>query len=168
MNKILKVGSLIAILCFAVISLQAQKFGYVNSQAILAEMPEVKQAEANLEALQKQLQKKLQDGMSKLQQDYMAIQQKVERGELSPKQQEDEAKKLQDRQSQLAQEEQNMVSQIQNKRAEELNPILEKVNAAIAEVAKENGYQFIFEQGVLLYFEESQDVSSMVKAKLNM
>ncbi|PHN04244.1 OmpH family outer membrane protein [Flavilitoribacter nigricans] len=168
MNKIFKVGSLIAVMCFAVISLQAQKFGYVNSQAILAEMPDVKQAEANLEALQKQLEKKLQDGLTKLQQDYVAIQQKVERGELSPKQQEEEAKKLQDRQTQLQQDEQNMVQQIQKKRADELNPILEKVNKAIADVAKENGFQFIFEQGVLLYFEESQDVSSMVKAKLNM
>jgi len=168
MNKILKVGSLIAVMCFAVISLQAQKFGYVNSQAILAEMAEVKQAEATLEALQKQLQKKLQDGMEKLQKDYTLIQQKVERGELSPKEQETEAKKLQDRQQALAAQEQGMVEQIQNKRAEELNPILEKVNKAIADVAKEKGYQFIFEQGVLLYFEESQDVSADVKAKLSM
>ena len=38
---------------------QAQKFGYVNSQEILAGMAEVKQADANLEALQKQLQKKV-------------------------------------------------------------------------------------------------------------
>lgn len=168
MNKILKVGSLLAIMCFAAISVQAQKFGYVNSQEILANMPEVKQAEANLEALQKQLQKKLQDSMTKLQQDYLAIQQKVERGELSPKQQEEEAKKLQDRQNQLAQEEQGMVEQIQKKRADELNPILEKVNKAISDVAKEDGFQFIFEQGVLLYFEESQDISAKVKAKLNM
>lgn len=168
MNKILKVGSLIAVMCFAVISVQAQKFGYVNSQAILADMPEVKQAEATLEALQKQLQKKLQDGMEKLQKDYSLIQQKVERGELSPKEQETEAKNLQDRQQKLAAEEQGMVEQIQNKRAEELNPILEKVNKAIADVAKEKGYQFIFEQGVLLYFEESQDVSADVKAKLSM
>lgn len=166
MNKMIKVGSLIAVFCLAVVSLQAQKFGYINSQAILAEMPAVKQAESNLEALQKQLEKQLQDGLTKLQQDYVAIQQKVERGELSPKQQEEEAKKLQDRQTKLAQDEQNMVQQIQKKRADELNPILEKVNNAIAEVAKEGGYQFIFEQGALLYFEESQDVSELVKAKL--
>lgn len=166
MKNFLKVGSLIAVMCIAVISVQAQKFGYVNSQAILAEMPDVKQAEANLEALQKQLEKKLQDGLTKLQQDYVAVQQKVERGELSPKQQEEEAKKLQDRQAQLQQDEQNMVQQIQKKRADELNPILEKVNNAISEVAKENGFQFIFEQGALLYFEESQDVSALVKAKL--
>lgn len=155
-------------MCFAAISVKAQKFGYVNSQEILANMPEVKQAEATLEALQKQLQKKLQDGMTKLQQDYVVIQQKVERGELSPKQQEEEAKKLQDRQTQLAQEEQGMVEQIQKKRSDELSPILEKVNKAIADVAKEDGYQFIFEQGVLLYYDESQDVSAKVKAKLNM
>ena len=40
-------------------TLKAQKFGYLNSQAILAELPEVKQSEAELEALQKQLQKKV-------------------------------------------------------------------------------------------------------------
>lgn len=168
MNKILKVGSLLAMMCFAAISVKAQKFGYVNSQEILANMPEVKQATANLEALQKQLQKKLQDGMDKLQKDYVDIQQKVERGELSPKQQEEEAKKLQDRQMKLQQDEQGMVKQIEDKRAEELNPILEKVNKAIADVAKEDGYQFIFEQGVLLYYEESMDVGTKVKAKLNM
>ena len=31
-------------------TLSAQKFGYLNSQAILAELPEVKQSEAELEA----------------------------------------------------------------------------------------------------------------------
>ena len=42
-------------------TLSAQKFGYLNSQAILAELPEVKQSEAELEALQKQLQKSRPD-----------------------------------------------------------------------------------------------------------
>ncbi|NJK84534.1 MAG: OmpH family outer membrane protein [Saprospiraceae bacterium] len=38
-------------------SAQGQKFGYINSGEILAALPEVKQAEANIEALRKQLEK---------------------------------------------------------------------------------------------------------------
>ena len=147
-------------------AIQAQQFGYVNSQEILGEMPEVKQAEANLEALQQQLQKRLQASVEQLQTDYMAIQRRIEQGELSPRQQETEVQALQQREQQLAQEEQDMVNQIQTKRTELLEPIYSRVNEAIAEVAKENGYTFIFDQAVLLYFEESQDVSAQVRAKL--
>lgn len=43
--------------CFLT-TISAQKFGYLNSQALLAELPEVKQADANLQALQTQLEKK--------------------------------------------------------------------------------------------------------------
>jgi outer membrane protein len=84
MKRILKISSLF-LLFFALASqVQAQKFGYINSAEILANFPEVKQAEANLEALQKQLTKKGQGMVETLQKDYTAIQQKVERGELSP------------------------------------------------------------------------------------
>ena len=53
----------IFVLVVAIVSLQmtdavAQKFGYVNSKAILSELPAVKQMEANLKALGTQLQKK--------------------------------------------------------------------------------------------------------------
>lgn len=166
MKRILKATLIVAILMSVAFSAEAQKFGYVNSQAILAEMPEVKQADANLEALQKQLQKKGQGMVEKLQNDYLAIQQKVEQGLLSPQQQETEAKKLEERQAEIAKFEQDMVNQLQEKRNELLQPIVDRVNKAIADVAKEDGYQMIFEQGVLLYFEPAQDVSTKVKAKL--
>ena len=82
-------------------TLSAQKFGYLNSQAILAELPEVKQSEAELEALQKQLQKKGQTMLETLQADYQVMQKKVDSGELSPKMQEEEGKKLQVREEEL-------------------------------------------------------------------
>ena len=147
---------------------QNGKFGYVNSAVILSEMPEVKQADANLEALQKQLQKKGQSMVEKLQQDYTLVQQKMERGELSRVQQEDEAKKLEQRQAEIATFEQDMMRQIQEKRNELLEPIYAKVNDAISAVAKENGYKMIFDATVLLYKDESLDVSTMVKAKLGL
>lgn len=164
--KFLKISTFLIAFFGLTISASAQKFGLVNSAQILSELPQVKQADANLEALQKQLQKKGQGMLEQLQKDYLEIQQKVERGELSPKQQEEEAKKLEDRQKEIAKFEQDMVTQIQTKRAELLKPIMDNVNKAISDVAKENGYQFIFDQQVLLYYDDAQDVSSLVRSKL--
>jgi len=42
-------------------SISAQKFGYINSQELLGQLPEVKESTANIETLKKQLQKKGQD-----------------------------------------------------------------------------------------------------------
>lgn len=166
MKNVIKIGGLFLALLLMVGTVQAQKFGYVNSSAILAELPAVKQADANLEALQKQLQKKGQMMLDELQKKYAEAQQKVASGDMSPKQQEEEGAKLQAEQTKIAQFEQDMVNQISAKREELLKPILDQVNDAIKEVAKENGYQFIFDAQVLLYAEEAADVSTQVKAKL--
>ncbi len=159
----------LALLVFALCigtSVQAQKFGYVNSAAILSQLSDVKEAEASLEALQKQLQKKGQGMVEALQKEYTAVQQKVERGELSPKQQEEAAAALKAKEEEIGKFEQDMAKQLQDKRTELLEPIYDKVNTAIADVAKENSFQLIFDQGVLLYAEATQDVSALVKAKL--
>ena len=167
MKRILKISCFLIAMLGVMSAVQAQKFGYVNSNAILAEMPEVKQFESNLEALQKQLQKKGQGMLEQLQKDYAVVQQKIERGELSRVQQEEEAKKLQAREQEIAKFEQDMVNQLQEKRNKELQPIVDKVNQAIKDVATENNFQFIFDQGILLYADQAQDVSGLVKAKLN-
>ena len=58
MKKFFQLAVVALLLLAATTTASAQKFGYVNSQAILAEMPEMKAAESNLEGLQKHLQKK--------------------------------------------------------------------------------------------------------------
>lgn len=168
MKQILKISLfLIALVSMAAVA-QAQKFGYVNSAAILSEMPKVKQADANLEALQKQLENKGKQMVDQFQQEAAALQQRVDRGELSPKQQEEEGQKLQKRQEEIQNFRQESLAQLEEKRNAELKPIYDEINAAIEAVAKENGFTFIFEQGVLLYADESLDVSNLVKAKLGM
>jgi len=150
----------------ATYTLQAQKFGYLNSQAILAELPEVKQSEAELEALQKQLQKKGQTMLETLQADYQVMQKKVEGGELSPKMQEEEGKKLQVREEELNKFQQEMMNTLQEKRNTLLKPIYDKLAAVLKTVAQESGYTYIFDQSILLYSDPAGDVSALVKAKL--
>ena len=168
MKKIIKISFLFVALLSMTATMQAQKFGYVHSAAILSEMPEVKQADSNLETLQKQLMKKGEGMVELLQKDYASIQQKVAAGELSPKQQEDEAKNLEKRQAEIAKFEQDMQQQIAAKREELLAPIFDKINLAIKDVAQEGGYQMIFDAStsILLFAEDGADVSDQVKVKL--
>lgn len=167
MKNVFKIGTLaLAMFAFAFSAQAQQQFAYVDAQAILAELPSVKQAEANLEALQAQLQKKLEASITQFQQEVQTFQQKVDRGELSPVQQQTEQARLEKRQQELAGEEQKMVQQIQDKRTELLEPIYDGLNAAIAAVAKESGFTFIFDKQVLLYSEDSLDVSEEVKARI--
>lgn len=166
MKGTVKIGTVLLALALTMGTVHAQKFGYLNSSAILAELPEVKAANAELQALQTQLQKKGQGMAEKLQTDYAAVQQKVERGELSPKQQEEESKKLQDQETALNDFQQEMRETMSKKQEALLTPIYDRVNKVISDVAKEEGLQFVFDQGVLLYSDPALDISEKVKAKL--
>lgn len=166
MKKFFQLAVVALLLLAATTTASAQKFGYVNSQAILAEMPEMKAAESGLEAMQKQLQKKGQSMVETFQADVQKLQAEAEAGNLTPKAQQEESAKLEKRQQEIGQFEQSMVADLQKKRNDLLEPIYEKVNEAIKTVAKEQGFQFIFDQQVLLYGEETSDVSAAVRAKL--
>ena len=65
---------------------------------------------------------------------------------------------------------QDMQKQLGDKREALLAPILEQVKTAIDAVAKENGYTYIFDGspgvGVILYADESTNVTALVKTKL--
>ncbi len=166
MKKTILLSGLVVMFLAATVSVQAQKFGYINTAEILAELPAVKQAETEIENFSKQLQKKGEAEVAKLQQKFTDFQQKVQSGAIAPVEQERMQTEIQKDQAELQQMEADMVGQIQQKRQDALKPIYDKLNAAISAVAKENGYTMIFDKAVLLYSEDKDDVSAMVKAKL--
>ena len=168
MRKFIKISFLLAMFAFLATDSQAQKFGFVDSDALLAEMPKVKQARANLEVLQKQLQTKGQNMVNGFQTKYQDLEKRRQAGTITQKELETEAKKLEKTQLEIQQYEQDMMKQLQEREQKELQPILDEVTTAIQAVAKENGYQYIFEKKTLLYFDSAMDVGSLVKAKLNM
>lgn len=168
MKTLIKVGFLTAMLfCFAGVA-QAQKFGYVNSAAILSEMPEMKQLQSSLEAYQTILKKDGEAKVAAFQQKQEAAAQKKQRGEMTPKEEETVSAELQKMQDELYAYSQKMESDMATKQQKEMQPVLEKVNTAIQDVAKEGSFQFIFDaqSGVILYAEETADVTKLVKAKL--
>lgn len=168
MNQVLRYLTITAMVLAAATNISAQKIGYVNRGALLADIPAVKQANANLEVLQKQLQKKYEDMITEFRTRYEDLQRKEQQGELSPKQLEDEGQKLRDEEVKIQQYQQEMQTQLSQKQESLLLPILEDLNAKVAEVAKELGYNYIIDDsaGILLYKEDSNDVTAMVKKKL--
>lgn len=146
----------------------AQKFGFCNSVEILSLLPEVKQADSDLQALQTQMTKKGQEMVKELQDEAATLQRKQEQGTISPKDYETEATKLKEKEANLQKYEQEIYAKLGAKREELYKPIFDKVNKAMQEAAKESGYQMVFDSNtqVLLYADETLNITKLVKAKL--
>lgn len=170
MKSILKNAFIIGLGVLLSVSLNAQKFGYVDSGAILEAMPEVKEAESNLEALGKQLQAKGEKMMQDFQLKVQDFQRRVQAGDITPKAQETEGLALEEERNKIVQYDQDMQQQLGAKRESLLTPILEKVKTAIDTVAKANNFTYIFDGspgvGVILYADESTNITELVKKEL--
>ncbi len=148
----------------------AQKIGYLNAQAILADMAEVKAAESQLEAFGRQLSVKDSIMVTAFQVKAQAIGEKQQKGELAPIQLEQEKKKLEAEQAQIQQFEQGMQQELAKKRQELLQPIYDRVNKAITEVAKENAYTYVIDAtaGSLLFADDKNDLQNLVRKKMGL
>ena len=168
MMKFIKMGGLMFAFLFVFGTAQAQKFGYVNSGEILTQMPAVKQMQSNLEGFKTQLEKKAEQMIK----DFQTKQQKAaadeQAGVLSPAMKESLLKELQTKEQEIIKFQQDSQQQLAEKEQTLLQPILDKVNTAINDVATQDGYQFIFDlqSGVLLYYKAEADVTAKVKSKL--
>lgn len=146
----------------------AQKFGYCNSLALVGEMPEMKSADSDLQTFQTMMQKKGQDMVKALQEKAAKFQADQEKGVIAPKDAADLEEKLKKEETDINTFAQAMEEEIAKKREILYKPILEKVNEALKAVSKEGNYFMVFDVStqVLLYADESLDVTNLVKAKL--
>lgn len=101
---------------------------------------------------------------------YQELDRKVQAGEITPKDQETQTAALEAERNTILQYDQDMQKQLADKKEALLTPILDKVKVAIDSVAKENGYTYIFDGspgvGVILYADESTNITAQVKTKL--
>ena len=170
MKLFLKYSLLFALAFMLHMTADAQKIGYVNSASLLEMMPKVKEAESNLETLNKQLQAKGQKMMEDFQVKYQDLERRAQAGDIAPKDQEAQVAMLKEEENKILAFEQEMQTQLAAKRDELLAPILDEVRNAIQAVAKDNGYSYILDGspgvGVLLYADDATNVTTLVKAKL--
>lgn len=143
------------------------KIGYINSAELLNLMPEIKKANTDIETYQKsfvdQLQQLQTEGQNKLQA-YNAGEKTMTDAVKEAKQQE-----LMDIENRLRNLQQSAEEKVAKKKEELYTPILEKAQKAIEDVAKEKGYDYIFDRGAgqgLLFAKDSYNVMPDVKTKL--
>lgn len=158
---------LLGFLLFVGASTYAQdKFGHVNSLAIVSQMPEYKSAQA---ALTKE-EGVLAAAYEELIDEYIEKENElIEKGpEMMDAIRESKTEYLFKLQQKIQEFEISAQEQLMAREEELLEPILEKANSAIQTVAKENGYTYILDvaSGAILYAPDSRDVSDLVMSKL--
>lgn len=156
----------VILLGISVVGVAQTKFGHINSEQLISMMPESATIEKELETLGKTFDDELKSMYS----EFEAKGKKYEaeaatKGDAINK---SRAKEMQDMQQRMQQYQQSAQQEIQKKRFDLLQPILERAQKAIDEVAKEKNLDYIFDasKGQLLFAKESKNVLDDVKKKL--
>jgi outer membrane protein len=158
---------IISLAVFFVSGIDAQKFGHINNQELFTAMPEADSAQARIESLNREYQLQVEEmtvELNKKYDDYLTNRDSYT--ELIRQTKEADITEIQQR---IQAFEQNAQQDLQVKQQEYLQPILEKANNAVREVAEENGFIYIFDlsRGNPVYWsDESEDILPLVKTKL--
>jgi len=146
-----------------------EKYGHLNFGNLLSSLDETQAADTTLANYREQLVKKGEEMAKTWQTKAQAFAKKAQAGELPPVKQEKQQQALEEERAKILEYEEDVSKKVQQRRKELLEPIITKVEAAIDEVAEENGYVMIFDTSVfnaILFAEESDDIMELVKAKL--
>lgn len=142
-----------------------QKFGYINSQELIASMPESDSLKSKMADLSKELESQfttMRNEMVTKTQDYQNSLSTL--SEAIRKQKE---KDLYDLQSRLEEFQQSAQEELQSKQMELLKPIMEKAQGAVSKVAKEQALVCVFDlaTGALAYYNDAAMVNVLPLAK---
>lgn len=151
---------------FGTFPLSAQKVGYINTEKILSTIPEYTSAQMQLEELGKQYQQKIETEYSKIEAMYQSYQQ--QKGGLSPAARQQRENEIISREKSVKELQQSYFGQdglMQRKSRELMDPIKERVDAAIKKIAENGDFMIIFDtsamQGVA-YSRPGDDLSGVV------
>lgn len=160
---------LLAAMMFAPVATFAQKFGHVNAQEIMQQMPEYTSAKTELDALQKQYEadlKGMQDELQKKSEDY-----DKNKASLPANIQQRREQELQEMYQKIQQSYQDNQQALAKASQEKMQGITTKLVDAIKSVGQTGGYVYIMDiAGGIPYISStlSTDVTSQVKAKLGL
>ncbi len=154
----------------AVVSAQtAQKFAFINSQAIMQSAPGRVEAELqfqkDMEVFRSQVTK-LGDSLNVLSETY-----KKEEPSLSPTAKEARLKTLREKEADYQERVQKLNEQAQQREAELMQPILDKVRSVLDDMRAEGGYSFIFDVSagaVIVSADKNLDITERVVSKLKL
>ncbi len=170
MRNLVRITSVaVFILLAGSISAQTPKFGHIDLQALIQVMPERATAETEFNAFQSDLE----DHLSTMQTEYQNMLTEFENMDTNASELVRNAKiqDIQDKDQRIQNFQRNAQQQLQTKYSKLLQPVFEKAQGAIEEVAKEQGLLYVFDvspqTGAVLYkSNDSMDILPLVKTRM--
>ena len=155
----------IAVTAFASNQASAQlKTAFVSLDEVVQMMPEYKKAMGDLAQYDSALQINYAETVSELnRQDSILKTDSLKMSNAVKTAKRENLKKLF---TELQGYEQTYQQQMQAKNEELLSPVAQKANALINEVAKTNGYNYVFRKEALLVYPEADDLLPLIRKKL--
>jgi outer membrane protein len=158
------------LLLLAVPAKAQPKIGYVDSDAIMKQLPDYQDTQKKLDAIIKEWQEEL----SKMERDWKSKYDDYDKRKLILTEQkrveiEKELVGMEDQISKYRQDKFGVKGELFQKQEEFMKPLQNRVFTAISQVAKENDYDFIFDRSgelLFLYAKEQYDVTNLVLKKL--
>jgi outer membrane protein len=144
-----------------------QKIGYLDFNALIATMPGVDSVKIKLQAYQKTLSDQLDAMRGEFENKYQEYQ--GQSAGMSDLIKQTKEKELQDLQSRIDAFQTKAQTDLQSKQQELLQPIIDKAKSAVKEVAKDNKYTYVLNsiEEIMLYSDPADDITALVKKKLN-
>lgn len=140
------------------------KIGYLSADEVIVLMPEAAKIDTQLNQYQQSLYLNAQDKQTELND---AVQKFYkDSATMTASLKEVKRKDLQAKVQELQGEDQKIQNLFEQKRQELSLPLQRKLQAAIQEVAKENGYAYVFPREALLVMPPADDIGALVKKKL--
>ena len=140
-----------------------QKFGFINSQELIASMPDTDSVQSKVSTLAKDLESQFNTMRTELATKTEEYQKNATT--LSETVRKQKEKELYDLQLRIEEFNQSANQEIQTKQQELMAPVFEKARTAINKVAKEQGLTAVFEATALIYQNESQMVNLLPSVK---
>lgn len=168
MTKSIKILAAIVLVSTSCLYAQSPKFGHVNSTQLLSMMPETKVADSSLQKFGSSLEGQLKTMNAEY--DSKVADYKEKQSSMADPIQQAKAKEISDLGDRIQNFQQSAQQSIQKKKEELYQPIIKKAEDAIHAIGKDKGYTYIFDSGVgvLLFYQDSEDIMSLVKAKLGL
>ncbi|KAA9325453.1 OmpH family outer membrane protein [Adhaeribacter soli] len=147
------------------------KIGYTNVDYVMSQMPESKQIEADLKAYSAQLENQLKSKYQEFETKGQAYQKGA--ATMTDVVKADKEKELMNLRTSIEEFQKNADVSLQKKQQQLMEPVLDKLQKAIDDVAKENGYTYVFNSDagygttpVLLHGPEDGNISDLVLKKM--
>lgn len=145
---------------------QTEKFGHLDFAELYTAMPGLDSVRALYEEYALSVQNQFNAMQTEL--ESKVIDYQSNQASMSSIIRQTKEKEIQDLQGRMEAFQISAQQDLQGKEAELTEPIIEEAEAAVKEVAKENGYTYIFNTsgGMVLFADPGDNVIDMVKAKL--